>query len=106
PSVDDQYMRLRDELWWKARKWFTDRNCKIVNDPMLIAELSALQYTFTSAGKLKVESKDDAKKRGLRSPDLADAFVLTFAADDRARFAKDRDRHRFQQPRQTSGWAS
>ena len=105
PSVDDQYMRLRDELWWKARKWFTDRNCKIVNDAKLIAELTALQYTFTSAGKLKVESKDDAKKRGLRSPDLADAFVLTFAADDRQRFLKDRDRHRTI-IKSHSGWAA
>ncbi len=104
PSVDDQYMRLRDELWGKARKWFTDRNCKIVPDHKLIGELTALQYTFTSAGKMKVESKDDAKKRGLRSPDLADAFVLTFAADDRQRFLKDRDRHR-QSQRQFSGWA-
>jgi phage terminase large subunit len=105
PSVDDQYMRLRDELWWKARKWFTDRNCKIMNDAKLIAELTALQYTFTSAGKLKVESKDDAKKRGLRSPDLADAFVLTFAADDRQRMMADRDRHR-QSTRSHSGWAA
>jgi hypothetical protein len=32
-----------------------------------------------------VESKADMKKRGLRSPDLADAFLLTFACNDRRR---------------------
>jgi hypothetical protein len=104
PSVDDLYMRLRDEIFWKARKWFEDRNCKIVDDPMLISELTCLQYAFTSAGKLKVESKDELKKRGFRSPDLADAFVLTFAADDRQRM--ERDRHRQTRERGTSPWAA
>jgi len=32
-----------------------------------------------SSGKLKVESRDEMEKRGQRSPDVADAFVLTFA---------------------------
>jgi len=104
PSVDDQYLRLRDELWWKARQWFEARDCKIEADQALIAELTALHYKFTSSGKLQVESKADAKKRKLRSPDLADAFVLTFAADDRQRMLKDR--HRRQEARQTSPWAA
>jgi hypothetical protein len=34
-----------------------------------------------SNGKLKLESKDDMKRRGLASPDVADAFVLTFASE-------------------------
>ena len=38
---------------------------------------------FTSTGKMVVESKADMKKRGLRSPDLADAFLLTFACGER-----------------------
>ena len=45
-------------------------------DDALIAELTAPTYTFTPTGKLVVESKADMKKRGMRSPDLADAFLL------------------------------
>ena len=45
-----------------------------------------------------VESKADMKKRGLRSPDLADAFLLTFACGERERFRK--------QVRRCSGWAA
>jgi hypothetical protein len=45
----------------------------------LIAELASTKYAYTSLGKLKAESKDEMKKRGLRSPDLADAFCLTLA---------------------------
>ncbi|MEK3905016.1 hypothetical protein MKX63_30190 [Paenibacillus sp. FSL R7-0179] len=33
---------------------------------------------MTSKGKMILESKDDMKKRGLKSPDRADAYVLTF----------------------------
>ena len=32
-------------------------------------------------GKLKIESKDEMKRRGQRSPDAADAFVLTMAGE-------------------------
>ena len=38
-----------------------------------------MRYSITSNGKFKAEGKDSMKKRGLKSPDLADAFVLTFA---------------------------
>jgi phage terminase large subunit len=48
-------------------------------DDALIAELTAPTYSFTSTGKMVVESKADMKKRGMRSPDLADAFLLIFA---------------------------
>jgi len=34
-----------------------------------------------SSGKIKVESKDDMKKRGLKSPDRADAVCLSLASD-------------------------
>ena len=37
-----------------------------------------MRYTINSNGKFKCESKDSVKKRGLRSPDLGDSFILTF----------------------------
>jgi hypothetical protein len=48
--------------------------------PELHSELAAVQYTYANAqGRLQLESKEDLKKRGLPSPDLADALALTFA---------------------------
>jgi len=105
-SVSDTFMRLRDELHWKLREWFEARNCKIPNDRGLISELTVTKYRVLSSGKVQVESKEDMKKRlAGKSPDLADALMLTFAADDRQRFLKDRDRHR-RVERSTSGWAA
>lgn len=78
-SISEKYSRLRDELWFNAREWLMKRDCKLVEDETLVAELSLPKYGFTSNGKLKVESKDEMKKRYPQSPDVADAFCLTFA---------------------------
>lgn len=73
------FMRLRDEVFWRMREWFEARDCKVVEDSALIGQICAMKYTHTSSGKLQLESKDDMKKRGMKSPDLADALALTFA---------------------------
>ena len=78
-SLKDRFNRLRDELFWSAREWFEARDCHMPEDDTLIAELTGIRYKYLSSGKLKIESKDEMKKRGQRSPDTADAFVLTFA---------------------------
>jgi len=79
PAMASKYAKLRDELWGKTRAFFEERDCTIPDDEKLIAELTAPTFTFLSTGKMKVEGKDEMKRRGLKSPDLADAFVLTFA---------------------------
>lgn len=78
-SVEDRYVRLRDELWFKGREWFASKTVSILRDEALIAELTTPLFTYLSSGKLLVESKADMKKRGQRSPDIADAFLLTMA---------------------------
>jgi hypothetical protein len=81
PAMGGTYLNLRAELWHKAKAWLEKRDCKIPNNEDLIGELATVRYTFTSNGKIKIESKDDIRRRGLKSPDMADAFVLTFATD-------------------------
>jgi len=61
--------------------WLEARDCALPKDDDLLAELVAAKYKFTSSGKMQLESKDSMRKRGLRSPDLADALCLTFASD-------------------------
>lgn len=78
-SIADQYNRLRDELWFEVREWFARRDVAMLADESLIAELTLPSYRILSNGKKQVESKEELKKRGITSPDLADAFCLTFA---------------------------
>ena len=81
PSMGDTYVNLRAELWFKVRGWLEQRNAKLPKDEQLIAELASIRYAFVSSGKMKAESKDDMKRRGLPSPDIADAVCLTLASD-------------------------
>lgn len=81
PALGDRFRNLRAELAWKGREWFASRDSNLAGDEALGAELVGIRYKYTSNGKVQIESKDEMKKRGIRSPDLADAFFLTFAAD-------------------------
>ena len=76
PSEDDRFHRLRDELWWRVRQLFESRVISIPNDDELIAELTTIKYAEPN-GKIKVEAKRDLKRRGLPSPNRADALCLT-----------------------------
>lgn len=79
PSMGGMYNNLRTELWFKTKAWLEDRNCRIPKNEDLLAELTSIRYSFASSGKMAAESKDQMRKRGLRSPDLADAVCLTMA---------------------------
>ena len=81
PSMGTQYLNLRSELWYKAKNWLEGRDVRIPRDPGLRSELVTVRYSYSSNGRVKIESKRDLKKRGVASPDSADAFVLTFASD-------------------------
>jgi hypothetical protein len=80
----ERFVRRRDELWWRARDWFASRDTRLMNDPTLIADLTGPTYKLQSNGKILIEPKDDMKKRGIASPDVGDAFCLTFAGGEHA----------------------
>lgn len=75
-ATDEQYYRLRDQLWFATRDWLKDGG-KFCSDAMLEAELVAPKYSFESRGGMKVESKDAIKKTLKRSPDRADGLNLS-----------------------------
>lgn len=54
---------------------------ELPNDERLITQLTQRKYRMTSKGRLALERKEDMKKRGLDSPDRADAVVLSFVTE-------------------------
>lgn len=94
PAMKSQYVNLKAELWYKARGWFEARDCFLSKDPRLETELVTPRFSFTSSGKVKVEGKDDIRRRGVGSPDAADAFVLTFASSAATALHGRKRRHR------------
>lgn len=75
----ENYFNWGSESWATIRSYLHDGDIQIPDDEDLIGQLSTRKYRVTSKGKIQLESKDDMKKRGLRSPDRADALVLAFA---------------------------
>jgi hypothetical protein len=73
------YGNKRAEMWWRMADWLEDQPCRLPEDMALASDLSAPTFRFDSSGRRLVEKKDDMRKRGIRSPDCADALALTFA---------------------------
>lgn len=77
---DDRYFNKRAEMWGEANEWLKQElPVQIPNDDELLDDLCSVNKKYDNKGRLQLESKDDVKKRIGRSPDKADAFVLTFA---------------------------
>jgi hypothetical protein len=75
----ERYERRRDELFFALRERFRTGEIALPPDDRLRAQLASLGFSYTSSGRLQVESKEDLRRRGLRSPDRADALMLAFA---------------------------
>ena len=83
-NIDAPPFRLRDSLWLSCANWFRDDKPSLIGAPVdyaedMVGELSSVKYKIDSSGRLVIESKDEMKRRGLRSCDLADGLNLTFA---------------------------
>jgi phage terminase large subunit len=96
PSVEGRFRRQRDELWQACADWFATRKPSLPWHDRLRDDLVGPTYSFTSDGRLVVESKAELRARGLPSPDYADALCLTFA--NAAQVVGMLSRYRWRQP--------
>jgi hypothetical protein len=71
------YANLRAQMWGNLRDAITD-GIRLPDDPDLITDLTGLEYGYTLRNEIRLERKEDAKKRGIASPDLGDALALTY----------------------------
>lgn len=82
PDGKNKFYNLRAEIFWNLRHMFKLENGKgsigIPEDGELISELSEIRYYYSSERKIRIEDKEEMKKRIGRSPDKADALALAF----------------------------
>ena len=64
-------------MWAELRELLENKEIEIEDDSGTFAQLSSRKYRMASNGKLELERKEDMKKRGLDSPDRADAAALS-----------------------------
>lgn len=76
-SPDIKYAYMRDYMWGKMKEWLSAG--AIDKDAQLEADLSGPCLVSDKQQRVKLEDKELMKKRGLKSPDRADALALTFA---------------------------
>jgi hypothetical protein len=80
PAQDDkQYFNQRAEAWGKMREWL--KHGEIPDDDELCDQITSLDYAYDLAYRIQLESKKDAKKRGVPSPDKADSLALSMLPD-------------------------
>lgn len=73
-----RFSNRRAEVYWHARELFSRGEVDLdPGDEELASQLGSIRYGIDSRGRIYIESKDDMRKRGISSPDRADAFVMS-----------------------------
>lgn len=79
PRDGERYANLKAELYWGLRMRCQKGDFAGIADDLAISQLCGIRYKHNARGQVVIESKDDARKRGVRSPDRAEAVMLAFA---------------------------
>jgi len=86
-ATEEGLYQLRDEIGWTLREGartgqLTTSQADREHVDALNAEASSIKYraSFGSTGKKKIESKEEMKKRGMRSPDIYDSAAMGYWA--------------------------
>ena len=77
-SPEKGYYNMRAYMWGQMRQWLIEGGSYDDNQQWL-DDLTGVQVKPRVDGVVQLESKEDMKKRGLASPNIADALALTFA---------------------------
>lgn len=75
----DQFRNVKAEEYWRCRSYFERNLVSGLEDAETKAQLATIQYKETARGIL-IEAKAEALKRGVPSPDRAEAVILAFAS--------------------------
>lgn len=78
-SDSERYVNWKAELYWALRQRFAAGAIGGVTDETAIAQLAGIRYRHNARGQVVIESKEEARKRGVPSPDRAEAIMLTYA---------------------------
>lgn len=73
----DRYNNLTTHMWAVLRELLENKQIEMEDDSETFAQISTRKYFMASNGKLELESKKEMKKRGVTSPDRADAAALS-----------------------------
>lgn len=76
---DETYLNKRAEIWGEVKNWLKSLPVSVPDDDELHSDLISPRYSYDSMQRIKLEKKEEMRKRGVRSPDKGDALALTFS---------------------------
>jgi hypothetical protein len=76
---DEVFISRNSEIWHDLSARVNKGEVSLLNDPMLISQLTTRMITYDARGRVGLEKKDDMRNRGLKSPDRADAVCGAFS---------------------------
>jgi hypothetical protein len=79
-----RFVNKRAETFWTFKELCEEGEIDLPGpgeDDDLLSQLGSIKWHLDSKGRVGIESKDDMKKRGLPSPDRADAAVMSAVSD-------------------------
>lgn len=91
---EERFVLVRDELWGLMKDWLEDEPCQIPDCPILQSEMTSVPYTYDSSRRLKLQSKEYMRRKGIKSPDGGDMIALTFGVPASASYGAQRIDHR------------
>ena len=72
------HRNMRGDCWGDMKDWL--RSADIPEDDDLKRDLTVIEYSFDTKMRYILDTKEEMRKRGETSPDLADSLALTFAS--------------------------
>lgn len=75
-NASEKYVNLKAQAYWGLRKLFEDSKIRGLFDEETISQLSTIRYDHDARGRIQIEKKIDARKRGCKSPDRAESLML------------------------------
>lgn len=75
PQDATKYKNIKAEAYWNARSWLLAGGKLVRHDKL--RQLAQIKYKTSTDKVLQIEPKEELKKRTGKSPDYAEAFMLT-----------------------------
>ncbi len=79
----NKFMNKRAEMWWNGRTLLQPRpdgsqDAKLLVDRKVMAQLATPTFGSDGSGRIQIEKKSAMKRRGMSSPDRAEAVLLAW----------------------------
>lgn len=91
-SDTEKFFNSKAELFWNLHLAVKAGEIQLPDDPKLLAQLTSIRFSFSGKGQIRIEGKDEMKKRGLKSPDRADALAIAYFASRQGSVKLDKTR--------------